>query len=338
MDSITQITLGAAIGEAFLGKKIGYRAAVWGAALGTLPDLDILANPVLDAVAQLQFHRGFTHSILFCITASPAFGWFLNRFQKSEHIGWLYWSACVFTIFATHIFIDVTTTYGTQILYPFSNIPVTTDTMFIIDPLYTVPLLLGLIAALFMKRSGLGRHRVNMAGIIISSLYIFWGFVAKTQVHPHISSSFLTQFGGYEMIKTTPAGPTTFLWNGYVIKNDTLYQTQYSIFDTSDDLIFTPIPRNSYLIEPYKHDRGMEALLWFSGEYYTVIDRNGSLIFYDLRFGRDDFWLGNEGEYVWGNIIEFNNHGNAVSFNQEIPSFSTRSQSLSRFWNRMWGQ
>ena len=45
MDTITQMALGAAVGEAVLGRKMGGRAMLWGAALGTLPDLDIIINP-----------------------------------------------------------------------------------------------------------------------------------------------------------------------------------------------------------------------------------------------------------------------------------------------------
>ena len=56
MDSITQIVLGAACGEAVLGKKIGNRALLFGAIGGTIPDLDVfvgkwLFNNEIDAMA-----------------------------------------------------------------------------------------------------------------------------------------------------------------------------------------------------------------------------------------------------------------------------------------------
>jgi len=88
MDSITQATLGAAVGEVILEKKIGYRAAAWGAVLGTVPDLDIIINPFVDNVIELRAHRSFTHSITIALLLSPLFGWLINRFHSNLEVGW----------------------------------------------------------------------------------------------------------------------------------------------------------------------------------------------------------------------------------------------------------
>lgn len=337
MDSITQAALGAAIGEATLGKKAGYRAAVWGAVLGTLPDLDILINPFFDSVVQLQSHRSFTHSITFIVLFSPLFGVLLNRFHSNLDIGWIPWTKLAFITFLTHAFIDIGTTYGTQFLFPFTNTPYTTGSIFIIDPLYTVPLLLGLIISLFLKRQGKARLYANYTGLTVSTLYLIWGLAIKVHVHSVFSSSFENQFGYHEQLKTMPNGPSTFLWSGYAIKNDTVYNAVYSIFDHSTDLEFIPIERRSHLIAHSLDDRGIRTLLWFSRGYYSVSEIDGELFFYDLRFGRDDFWLTESGELVWKNKVLFNEDGEAWSFEQTIPSFNTRSQNFSRYWNRIWG-
>ncbi len=78
MDSLTQITLGAACGEVVLGKKIGNRAMLWGAFGGFLPDLDVIANFFTDEITALAFHRGITHSILFGIVAPFGFAWLVH--------------------------------------------------------------------------------------------------------------------------------------------------------------------------------------------------------------------------------------------------------------------
>lgn len=340
MDSITQAALGAAVGEAILGKKIGYRAAAWGAVLGTVPDLDILINPFIDTVSELRFHRGLTHSITFCLLASPLFGWIINRIHKKVDVGWRGWTKLAFFVFLTHIIIDLTTTYGTQVLYPVTDTPYTTDSIFIIDPLYTLPLLVGLIVSLFLKRSSHARRIANGTGVIISSLYMIWGLGIKTHVHSVFDASFKNQYGVYEMIKTTPNGPTTFLWKGYIMQNDTIYQSVYSIFDESAGLEFRAIPRNTHLIEPYMEDRALDTLLWFSRGYYTVREENGERIFYDLRFGRSDLWLTEDetADYVWRNEIRFNEAGEAFTFELSTPSFDARSEVLAVFWNRIWGQ
>ena len=83
MDSLTQIVLGAACGEAVLGKKAGNRAMLWGGIGGTIPDLDIIAYFFTDNMTALAMHRGFSHSLLFAFTAPLVFGWLVARFYKS---------------------------------------------------------------------------------------------------------------------------------------------------------------------------------------------------------------------------------------------------------------
>jgi len=83
MDSITQIVLGAAVGEVVMGKKLGNRAMVWGAIAGTIPDLDVLANFVVDDITALAFHRAISHSFFFAITAPALLAYFAAKFYQS---------------------------------------------------------------------------------------------------------------------------------------------------------------------------------------------------------------------------------------------------------------
>ncbi|SER11712.1 metal-dependent hydrolase [Neolewinella agarilytica] len=80
MDSLTQIVLGAAVGEAVLGRKVGNRAMLWGGICGTLPDLDVFANTVSDPMSALAYHRAFTHSLAFAVLIAPAVGLAIHRF------------------------------------------------------------------------------------------------------------------------------------------------------------------------------------------------------------------------------------------------------------------
>ena len=79
MDSITQAVLGAAVGEAVLGKKIGNKAAVLGVTGGTIPDLDIVLLPFFTDLQRISIHRGYSHSILFCLIGASLFAWILSR-------------------------------------------------------------------------------------------------------------------------------------------------------------------------------------------------------------------------------------------------------------------
>ena len=88
MDSLSQIVLGAAVGEVVLGRQIGNRAMVWGAVAGTIPDLDVLGKFFLNELDNLGFHRGITHSLLFSVLGAIGFGWITDRLYRSKHHAW----------------------------------------------------------------------------------------------------------------------------------------------------------------------------------------------------------------------------------------------------------
>ena len=85
MDSLSQIVLGAAVGEVVLGRRIGNRAMVWGAVAGTIPDMDVLGKYFLSELDNLAFHRGISHSLLFCVLGALGFGWVTDRLYRSPH-------------------------------------------------------------------------------------------------------------------------------------------------------------------------------------------------------------------------------------------------------------
>src|SRR5690554_5094273 len=114
MDSVTQIVLGAAVGEAVLGKKNGNKAIILGAIAGTIPDLDVAAAYFTDTVSALEIHRGFSHSIFFAVLFALLFGWLLSLWDKRASLReWIvFWFFC----FVTHPLLDAHTTWGTQLL------------------------------------------------------------------------------------------------------------------------------------------------------------------------------------------------------------------------------
>ena len=83
MDSLTQIVLGAAVGEVVLGRKVGNKAILWGAIAGTIPDLDVLARSLFDPLRANELHRGITHSILFSAAMAPVLAFWLKRHAAS---------------------------------------------------------------------------------------------------------------------------------------------------------------------------------------------------------------------------------------------------------------
>ena len=100
MDSLTQITLGAAVGEAVLGKKLGNRAMLWGAIGGTVPDLDVFANLVTDETSAMAFHRAITHSFTFAFVAPLILGYLLHKtYQRDKFwLNFVYAAGLLFTL------------------------------------------------------------------------------------------------------------------------------------------------------------------------------------------------------------------------------------------------
>ena len=121
MDSLTQAALGAAVGHICWQDKLGRKALVAGALLGTLPDLDILIYPFLDEVQRLYWHRGESHSVWFMVLGSIGFGWLLTRLSATKQLSMYQAAIGAFFIFGFSIVIDLFTVYGTQLLAPLSR-------------------------------------------------------------------------------------------------------------------------------------------------------------------------------------------------------------------------
>jgi len=116
MDSLSQIVLGAAVGQAIAGKKMGRKAALWGAIAGTIPDLDILFIPKSDPLGYLLIHRSYSHAFLPLIMAAFLFAWitFVVYRKKHSYKDWyLLWLGGLIT----HPMLDSLTTYGTRLFF-----------------------------------------------------------------------------------------------------------------------------------------------------------------------------------------------------------------------------
>src|SRR5690606_38358258 len=149
-------------------RQIGNKALLWGAIGGTIPDLDVLGGFFMNEVDYVNFHRGITHSLVFSFLFSPLLGWLLSRTRWSSGKSFLFWTKLFFWTLLTHPILDIFTSYGTQIFLPFSDVRVELNTIFIIDPAYTVPMLIALIWIMFYKKTSLRRKKIIRTGIWIS--------------------------------------------------------------------------------------------------------------------------------------------------------------------------
>jgi inner membrane protein len=179
MDSLTHIVLGAAIGEVTLGKKIGSKALLYGALLGTIPDLDVFITPFLNPVSSLFFHRGISHSLLFMVLLAPIAGWILSKIEKRHSIELKKWILFSFFPLITHIIIDCFNTYGTGIFEPFSNIRIAYDTMAIIDFIFLAPLFIAVIWVMFYQKQDRIRRVITWIALGLSTAYFLLQLLIK---------------------------------------------------------------------------------------------------------------------------------------------------------------
>ena len=338
MDSLTQIALGAAFGEAAVGHKAGKKGALWGALLGTLPDLDIIANVFLDPVASLAAHRAATHSYIVVLLVTPLIAGFLKGLNLKEKVTYMEWVLMVFLVLGTHIFVDLLTVYGTQILWPVSDHPYSIDSIFIIDPLYTIPLALGVILALMQKVGSRRRFRINAAGLIISTLYLTWGMSVKLFVHSSFKQGMASRGIQTEQVMTAPTPFNTILWQGLTVERDTLRAGLYSVLDDRLPGQFTSIPRQSHLLNGHRQDRAVSRLLWFSKGWYAVEEDSLGLTFADYRFGRSDSWLQDDGTPIFHWRLIPDSTGAYTSFQQLPTLFSTRGNVFGELFDRAAGK
>ena len=211
MDSLTQLTFGAVCGEAILGQKVGRKALLWGAVLGTVPDLDVLISfggPVNDFV----YHRSFSHSLFLLALLSPIFAWLISSIHAGTKRHYYKWLLLSFIVLEASVLLDLLTVYGTQIFWPFNTTPMSVPILFIIDPLFTIPILAGVLAALVLKRQGILGHRLNTIGLSLSLVYLVWAYGASEYAESKVKIKLAHQNVVYSQFMLSPAPFTTLLW------------------------------------------------------------------------------------------------------------------------------
>ncbi len=187
MDSVNQALFGATVAQAGFRRELGRPALVAGAVLGTIPDLDVAVGWVADAFSSWQHHRGLTHSLFFGPVLGPLFGWAIWRLEMwhtrrcaPERLRPWIWLAVL--VLVTHPVIDLFTSYGTQLLAPFSTHRFAIDALPIIEPIYSLTLVLALLVGAVSRRPGraIGAAAVALFFVAVYTLY-GWSIDARTE-------------------------------------------------------------------------------------------------------------------------------------------------------------
>ena len=284
MDSITQFALGASIGEAVLGRKIGNRAPIIGGIIATLPDLDSFI-PWDDAVASMTYHRSATHSLIVLTAMSPLITWMMTKMQP---ILWNFHRQLFLLVFLalfTHPLLDAFTVYGTQLFWPLTEYPVSLSTIFIVDPAYTLWLLIGFISAMMLSRNKKIGHQLNTAGLVLSSLYLTWTVAAKVLVNQKAELALAAQGISYDRLMTTPAPFNTVVWRIIGRDAEGYFDGFTPVFGQDETIKFNYYDSDDHLLSEISDHWPVQRLLWFTHGFYKVSFRRGDIFITDLRMG-----------------------------------------------------
>ena len=281
MDSFTQIALGIAVAEVCAGKKLKNKTFLYGAILGTLPDLDVVFGMFLNPVDAVLIHRGISHSLLLFLLVSPLLGLLISKIEKQK-INFFTATNMVFWTLLTHVLLDMFTSWGTQILWPLEH-RFALKTIFVIDPLYTLPLLIALVIVWKTKIESL-RYKYIKRGLVISSSYLLLSSFTKLYAVTQFEKALTKQRIPYSEIIVKPTAFNLILWNANVATTDNYLLSDYSLFDTQP-ISFVAYSKNNALEKRLTGNTDFEKLKKASEGWYIISQKEGNLYFNDLRFG-----------------------------------------------------
>ena len=283
MDSLTQAVLGGSITGFALHRYIGRKSVFIGAALATLPDLDVFVR-YGDPISSMTYHRGFTHSLFvlsaFAIGLTLVWRLFWPRTDYSVQRLFLALWLCLIT----HPLLDAFTSFGTQLWWPTAAIPTSWSSIFIIDPLYTLPLCVGAFAAAFWRPSPT-IHRLLAWGLIISTAYLGWTVGAKlwaehkAKQHPVLAQK--------RVVSTfsTPQPFNSILWRVIVrTEEDEDCEIVVSLLDRGPKEALC-LPHQRHYAQLAEQHELLARLEWFTGGWTRYDPTAGVLVVTDLRMG-----------------------------------------------------
>jgi len=329
MDSLTHIALGGAIGMATMGRRTAlWKAALWGAVAATLPDLDIFIDHG-DPIRNMVLHRAETHAPFWLILFSLPLAAAAARLH-SEWAQWRRWWLAIGLALLSHPLLDALTVYGTQIALPFSDQPVGVGSIFIIDPLYTLPLLLGAGWALATRGSPRGLT-ANGVGLALSTCYLAWGLVAQQYVDRIAQQSLAAQGIAAERVLVTPTAFNSVLWRVVAVAGDAYYEGFYSLFDATPRVDFDRFARGNALADELRGHDGVQRIRRFSKGFYQLRQEGARVLISDLRMGQEPVYI-----FTFA-VAERRSAAVALAATEQVGARLDLQRGLPWLWRRLWG-
>jgi inner membrane protein len=287
MDSLTHLFIGGAIAAAIAPPGHRRAALLAGAALNSLPDLDVL--PLMlsdDPVVRMTWHRGATHSLLVLpLAAWLLWLWFLRRGGRVAESPRRWFWVFQATLLAHPLF-DAFTVYGTQLLWPLPVAPVMWSSLFIIDPLVTLPLLLACVVAWFARARPLAT-RALATGIALCGAYLGWSLVAKGLVDRAAERSLVAMGLADAPRFSVPMPFNTLLWRVVAMTPHGFVEGERSLVADRGPMRFTRHRSDPDALAAARTLPAGARLLWFNHHFAKAEVRDGQLVLSDLRMGAE---------------------------------------------------
>ena len=285
MDSVTQVLLGASIGVAVMGRRTAlWKSALWGGVAGLLPDLDVLldhGDPILNMIR----HRAESHALLLLTLFAFPMAWVVSRFHRQPQLYGRWWWALMLAL-VTHPLLDLMTIYGTQVFQPFTDEAYGLGSMFIIDPVYSLPLLAGVVAALRVKTVGRALS-INGWALAFSTAYLAWSALAQWGVTQHARQSLQAQGLPSQQLLVTPAPLSTLVWRVVAIDGERFHEGFYALMDGGRSIRFVAHERGGALAAQHADHPQLQRLARFTDGFLKVQRNSENLVVTDLRMGQE---------------------------------------------------
>jgi len=303
------------------------KALALGAALGTLPDLDVLID-YGDPVSNFTYHRGFSHSLLVLFPFSIVLWLILRRWWAAVRDAPWHWLAAIMLTLVTHPLLDAHTVYGTQLLWPMTTPPVMWSTIFIIDPAYTLPLLFGVLFAAVTSNLRSGSIALA-AGLVISTTYIGWSWIAKSLVERD-TVAVLGSMGLRGAPRfSIPTPFNTLLWRVVVLTDDGYLEGYRSLVADEGPISFTAYESDKESLQAASHLWAVARLRWFAHDFLKAEVKTDKLILSDLR-------MGVEPKYMFSHAVAVRGNPHWHAIHPERIRAVIKPEDLLVFWDRIW--
>ncbi len=298
MDPLSQGAVGTAFAQSTANKKNIFKISVIGFLAGLAPDLDILINSSTDPILFLEYHRQFTHSLFFIPFGSLIVALMLFPFVKSSMSKKTVYYASLLG-YATHGLLDACTSYGTQLFWPFSNERVTWNNISIVDPLFTIPVVILVVIAIKTKKKIFSFFSI---GWII--FYLSLGFIQYERAL--LVAVELAHVRGHnpERLTLKPSFGNLILWKSIYQHKETFYVDAIRTAQTSSWCTGESIRVFNYqyhlpdLEKESQQKKDIERFGWFSQDYLGY-DKERNIIT-DVRYSM----IPNQIDPMWGLVID----------------------------------